>query len=179
MGLRYLLNRLVVMVPVFFVVVTSVFFMVRFAPGGPFDEDRKVPPSVLENLNKKYHLDEPLYQQYFRYLSDLARFDLGPSFKHANRTVNEILAKSFPVSLELGFFSILWALVIGVVAGSIAALRPNTVYDYVPMAFSIMGICLPTFVIGPLLILVFGHLLDHPLKSLRKIKSWLRQLPEK
>ncbi len=156
MGLRYLLGRLVIMVPVFFVVVTVVFFMIRFAPGGPFDSEKAVSPEIMVNLNAKYHMDEPLVAQYFRYLGDLSRFDLGPSFKHANRTVNEIIAESLPVSVELGLISLVWALIIGITAGGIAAMRPNTLFDYIPMSISIMGICLPTFVIGPLLVLVFG-----------------------
>lgn len=156
MGLRYLLGRLAVMIPVFLVVVTVVFFMIRFAPGGPFDAERTVAPEVMRNLQAKYHLDESLFQQYLRYLGDLSRFDLGPSFKHANRTVNEIIAEAFPVSIELGLFSLGWALLIGIVAGGIAAMKPSTLSDYIPMSFSILGICLPTFVIGPLLVLVFG-----------------------
>lgn len=144
------------MVPVFFAVVTVVFFMIRFAPGGPFDQDRKVPPEILENLNKKYHLDEPLVQQYLRYLGDLVQFDLGPSFKHSNMTVNEIIADAFPVSLELGLLALFWAVLIGMTSGALAALKPNSLFDYVPMSLSIFGICLPTFVVGPLAILLFG-----------------------
>jgi oligopeptide transport system permease protein len=156
MGIRYLLERLVVMVPVFFLVVTVVFFMIRFAPGGPFSSEKKVSPEILRNLEAKYHMDESLPQQYLRYLSDLAHFDLGPSFKHANRTVNEIIADALPVSLELGLISLVWALLIGMSAGLLAALKPNTFWDYVPMSISILGICLPTFVVGPLRVLVFG-----------------------
>jgi oligopeptide transport system permease protein len=144
------------MIPVFVVVVTVVFFMIRFAPGGPFDSEKQVPPEIMKNLEAKYHLDEPLWKQYFRYWGDLAHFDLGPSFKYANRTVNEIIAESLPVSIELGFISLFWALLIGVTAGGIAAVKPNSLFDYIPMSFSILGICLPTFVIGPLFVLVFG-----------------------
>ena len=160
MGLRYLLGRLAVMVPVFFVVITTVFFMIRFAPGGPFDSEKQVSPEILRNLNAKYHLDEPLFQQYLRYLGDLAQGDLGPSFKHANRTVNEIIAEALPVSLELGLISLAWALLLGLLSGGIAAMKPNTLFDYIPMSISILGICLPTFVIGPLFVLVFGLWLD-------------------
>jgi oligopeptide transport system permease protein len=153
---RYLLKRLSVMIPVFWIVVTLVFFLVRFAPGGPFDGEKNVSPEILQNLNAKYHLDEPLWKQYLRYLNDLAHFDLGPSFKHANRTVNEIIADSLPISLELGIISLAWALLIGIGAGLLASIKPNTFWDYVPMTFSILGICLPTFVIGPLFVLVFS-----------------------
>ncbi len=160
MGLHYILRRLAVMVPVFFVVVTVTFFLIRFAPGGPFDQERVVAPEVLKNLNAKYHLDEPLWKQYGRYWWDLLHFDLGPSFKHGNRTVNEIIGDAFPVSLELGLISLVWALLIGVTAGGLAALKPNSLWDYIPMSISILGICLPTFVIGPLLVLVFGLWLE-------------------
>jgi oligopeptide transport system permease protein len=156
MGLKYLLARLAVMIPVFFFVVTVVFFMIRFAPGGPFSSEKSVSPAILKNLEAKYHMDEPLWQQYFRYLKDLSQGDLGPSFKHANRTVNEIIGEALPVSLELGLLSLTWALLIGITAGGLAALKPNTAWDYVPMSFAILGICLPTFVVGPVLVLVFG-----------------------
>lgn len=156
MGLRYLLGRLVVSVPVFFAVITLVFFLIRFAPGGPFSSERAVPPEVLVNLNAKYHMDEPLYAQYLRYLGDLARGDLGPSFKHANRSVNEILAEALPVSAELGAYALAWALLVGVGSGIVAALKKNTLLDYIPMTVSVLGICLPTFVVGPSLALIFG-----------------------
>lgn len=144
------------MVPVFFLVVTLVFFMIRFAPGGPFSSEKSVSPAILKNLEAKYHMDEPLSRQYLHYLKDLLHGDLGPSFKHANRTVNEIIAEALPVSLELGLLSLTWALMIGICAGGLAALKPNTSWDYIPMSFAILGICLPTFVVGPVLVLVFG-----------------------
>lgn len=160
MGLGYIVRRLAVMLPVFFFVVTAVFFMIRFAPGGPFDGEKSVSPEILRNLNAKYHLDEPLWKQYFNYLGDLSRGDLGPSFKYANRTVNELIAESLPVSLELGLISLAWALLIGLTAGGLASIKPNSLWDYIPMSISIVGICLPTFVIGPLFVLVFGIWLD-------------------
>jgi oligopeptide transport system permease protein len=160
MGFHYILRRLAVMVPVFFLVVAMVFFMIRFAPGGPFDSERQVPPEIMKNLEAKYNLDQPLIVQFGMYLRDLAHFDLGPSFKYANRTVNEIIAESFPVSVELGLLALVWALIIGIGAGMVAALKPNSALDYFPMSFSILGICLPTFVIGPLLVLCFGVWLE-------------------
>lgn len=156
MGLRYLAGRLALMVPVFFVVVTLLFFFIRFAPGGPFDSERTASPEILANLKAKYHMDESLPRQYLRYWNDLLHFDLGPSFKYANRTVNEIIAEAFPVSLELAVWSLMWALLIGVTAGGVASLKPNSWLDYVPMSISVFGICLPTFVIGPAFVLVFG-----------------------
>ena len=156
MVLKYLLKRILILMPVFLFVVTIVFFMIRFAPGGPFDSEKQVPPAILANLNAKYHLDEPMPMQYLRYLGDLAHGDLGPSFRHANRTVNEIIAESLPVSAELGLISLAWALVIGLFSGLMAATRPNTWMDYLPMGFSLIGISLPTFVIGPVLVLIFA-----------------------
>jgi oligopeptide transport system permease protein len=156
MGLRYLLERLMIMIPVFFLVVTLVFFMIRFAPGGPFSSEKRVSPEIMRNLEAKYRMNESLPKQYFRYLGDLSRLDLGPSFKHANRTVNEIIADALPISMELGLISLAWALLIGISAGLLAALKPNTIWDYVPMSISILGICLPTFVVGPVLVLIFG-----------------------
>ncbi len=156
MGIGYLIRRLIVLVPVFLLVVTLVFFLIRFAPGGPFDGEKNVSPEILRNLQAKYHMDEPLTAQYVRYLGNLLQGDLGPSFKYANRTVNELIAQAFPVSIELGLLSLGWALVIGLLAGAIASTKPNSVWDYVPMSFSLLGICLPTFVVGPLLVLVFG-----------------------
>lgn len=156
MGFAYVLKRLLIMVPIFFLVVTLVFFMIRFAPGGPFSSEKSVSPAILKNLQEKYHMDEPLLSQYIRYWEDLLHGDLGPSFKHANRTVNEIIAEALPVSFELGLWALSWAVLIGITAGGLAALKPNTIYDYVPMGFSILGICLPTFVVGPVLVLIFG-----------------------
>jgi oligopeptide transport system permease protein len=154
--LRFIVKRILQTIPVLFVLITLTFFMIRLAPGGPFSAERNVPPEVLRNLEAHYGLDKPLLHQYFDYLGKIVRGDLGPSFKHPTRTVNELIAESFPVSLELGFYSLLVALAIGLVAGIIAALRPNTATDYVPMSLAMLGICLPTFVLGPILILIFG-----------------------
>lgn len=156
MAMGYIVKRLLVMIPVFFMVVTLVFFLIRFAPGGPFSSEKAVSPAILKNLEAKYQLDVPLSVQYLRYLKDLIQGDLGPSFKHANRTVNEIIAESLPVSVELGLLALFWAVLIGISAGGLAALKPNSIYDYVPMTFAILGICLPTFVVGPILVLIFG-----------------------
>jgi len=130
--------------------------MVRAAPGGPFDQERSVSPAVLESLNVRYKLDTPLWQQYTDYLGNLLHGDLGPSFRFANRSVNEIIAAGFPVTLELSVYALAVALVIGLCAGILASLRPNSLQDYVPMSAAMAGICLPNFVLGPLLILFFG-----------------------
>lgn len=154
--LGFILRRLLQAVPVILVVITVTFFMVRAAPGGPFDQERSVSPAVLESLNARYNLDAPLWQQYTDYLTDVLRGDFGPSFRFANRTVNEIIAAGFPVTLELSIYALLVAIVVGLSTGLLAALRPNTLQDYLPMSTAMAGICLPNFVLGPLLILLFG-----------------------
>jgi oligopeptide transport system permease protein len=141
-------------------VITVTFFLVRTAPGGPFDDEKAVLPEVKRALEAQYRLDLPLHEQYFAYLSDLAQGDFGPSFKYPGRSVNEILFSGLPVTAELGFYALCIALVIGVLAGVIASLKPNTPQDYVPMALAMIGICMPSFLLGPLLVLVFGIYLE-------------------
>lgn len=154
--LGYIFRRMLQAVPVILVVITATFFMVRAAPGGPFDAERQVSQDVLQSLNARYNLDAPLWEQYVDYLGNLLRGDFGPSFRFANRSVNEIIAAGFPVTLELSLYAILVALVIGLTTGIIASLRANTWQDYLPMSISMAGICLPNMVLGPLLILCFG-----------------------
>jgi oligopeptide transport system permease protein len=155
--LRFIATRILQAIPVLFVIITMTFFMLRFVPGGPFTAEKAVTPEVLRNLEAHYGMDKPLYQQYFDYLGKLVLHgDLGPSFKYPNRTVNEIIAQKLPVSLELGMLSLLVALAIGLTLGVIASLRPNTWLDYLPSSVAMVGICLPTFVLGPLLVLVFA-----------------------
>lgn len=154
--LRFILIRLLQAIPVIFTVVTVTFFLVRFAPGGPFDTEKAVIPEVRAALEAQYNLDQPLISQYFSYMGDLLQGDLGPSFKYPGRTVNELIASGFPVTAELGFYAILVALIIGGTAGVIAALKPNTAQDYIPMSLAMIGICMPTFMLGPLLMLGFG-----------------------
>lgn len=154
--LRFIAIRLLQTIPVLLIVATVTFFMVRLAPGGPFSAEKKVPEEILKQLEAYYGLNKPLWDQYTDYMSRLVRGDLGPSFKYENRTVNEVIASAFPVSLELGFWSLLVALALGIPAGVIAARHPNTLTDHVPMGLAMAGICLPTFVLGPLLILGFA-----------------------
>ena len=154
--LRFVLRRLLQLVPVLFVIVTATFFMVRFVPGGPFTAEKAIPPEVLRNLESHYGLDQPLWRQYLTYLGHLASGDLGPSFKYANRTVNEIIADKLPVSLELGLEALAIALLIGLPLGVLAALHRNTWVDYVCSTIGLVGVCVPTFVMGPLLALGFG-----------------------
>lgn len=154
--LKYIVKRLLAAIPVLFVVILITFVLVRLAPGGPFDEERNVPEQVLENLNKRYHLDDPAHIQFFQYVGNLLQGDFGPSYKYPNRSVTEIIYSGVPVTVELGFYALLVAIIIGISTGLLASLKPNTAQDYVPMSLAMVGICLPSFVLGPLLILFFG-----------------------
>jgi oligopeptide transport system permease protein len=153
---RFIAARLLQTIPVLFVVATLTFFMVRLVPGGPFDSERTVAPEIKRELEAYYGLDKPVFRQYLDYLGRLVRGDLGPSYKYANRSVNEMIAATFPVSLQLGGLALSLALLLGITAGVVAALRPNSMLDYTASGISMMGICLPTFVLGPLFILVFA-----------------------
>jgi len=154
--LRFTLRRFIGAWPTLLVLMTLAFFMMRAAPGGPFDTEKTLPPEIQANLDKKYHLDEPLIQQYGRYLLDLAQGDFGPSFQYKDYSVNELIAQGFPVSLRLGGTAIILAFFIGSLLGTIAALRQNTATDYTVMAAAMTGISIPNFVLAPLLILLFA-----------------------
>ena len=154
--LRFVVSRLLQLFPVLFVIVTLTFFMVRFVPGGPFTAEKAVSPEILRNLNAHYGLDQPLWRQYVTYLGHLAQGDFGPSFKFTNRSVNEIIAAKLPASLELGGLALGVALLVGLPLGILAAARRNTWLDYLCSATGLIGICVPTFVMGPILALVFG-----------------------
>lgn len=154
--LRFLTSRLLQSLLALFIVVSATFFMVRFVPGGPFTAEKAVTPEILRNLEAHYGLNQPLWRQYLDYLGNLVRGDLGPSFKYPNRTVNEIIADKLPTSLELGGWSLLVALAVGLPLGLLAAARRNTWLDYVCSAVGMIGICVPVFVAGPLLALFFG-----------------------
>jgi len=154
--LRYSIKRFIGAWPTLLILMTLAFFMMRAAPGGPFDAEKTLPPEIQANLDKKYHLDEPLIQQYGRYLLDLAQGDFGPSFQYKDYSVNELIATGFPVSLRLGGTAILLAFLIGTTLGTIAALKQNTRTDYTVMATAMTGISIPNFVMAPLLILLFG-----------------------
>jgi oligopeptide transport system permease protein len=152
----YTAKRLLGALPTLFVLISIAFFMIRMAPGGPFDTDRTLPPEMEANLRAAYHLDEPLYQQYGRYLSNIVVGDFGPSFQYKDFTVTELLWTGFPVSLRLGMASITLALFFGTIAGCFAALRQNSKLDHLVMTISMTGVSIPTFVIAPLLILLFA-----------------------
>lgn len=149
----FILRRILETIPVLLSVAAMTFFMCRLAPGGPFDDDKQVTAEVREQLNKQFNLDKPLYVQFYQYLVNLPKLQ---SFKYPNRTVGDIIKQKFPVSFKLGFFAITIALGIGVLFGVIASLKPNSFIDYIPSSLAMIGICLPTFVMGPILMYIFA-----------------------
>jgi len=154
--LNFVFRRLLSAIPTLFILIGLAFCLIRVAPGGPFDGEKQLPPEIEANLRAAYHLDEPLYQQFGRYLVNLAQGDFGPSFQYRDFSVTELIRSGFPVSLRLGGLAMLLALLLGVTAGSIAALKQNTTADYSVMATTMLGISIPNFVVAPLLILIFA-----------------------
>jgi len=154
--LQLIFKRLLVAVPVLIIVASITFFLVRLAPGGPFDSEKVVAPQVLKNLNEVYNLNAPLYEQYFDYMANAITGDFGPSFRYPGRSVSEMILTGLPVTFELAFYAILFAIFLGLLAGIVAAVKKNTALDYIPMAIAMLGICMPTFLLGPLLVLFFG-----------------------
>jgi len=157
---RFALNRLLQAIPVLLIVISATFMLVHSAPGGPFSADKAVPPEVIKALEAQYKLDQPMWKQYVSYLGDVLQGDFCPSFKYSGRTVNELIAAGIPATAELALYAMLVALIIGVSAGVAAAMRPNTLQDYVPMSAAMLGICMPSFLLGPLLVLIFGIYLE-------------------
>jgi oligopeptide transport system permease protein len=153
---KYIFRRLLGMIPTLLIIITLSFFIVRIAPGGPFDGERALPEAVKANIEAKYHLDEPVLQQYGRYLFDVVRGDLGPSYKYKDNDVNYYIFTSLPNSAVLGSVAILLALVFGILFGILAALYQNSWIDYLTMGIAVIGISVPLFVVGPVLQLVFA-----------------------
>ena len=150
------LKRVLAAIPVLIIVASLTFFFVRLAPGGPFDTDRAVSEEVLINLQEAYNLNAPISEQYFDYMSGVLVGDFGPSFRYPGRGVSEMIYTGLPVTLELAIYAILIAVLVGVFAGVLAALKRNSILDFIPMAIAMIGICVPTFLMGPLLVLIFG-----------------------
>ncbi len=153
---RFIGFRILQAIPVIFAVITITFFLVRAAPGGPFSTEKAVSPQVKAALEAQYQLDLPPHEQYIAYLSDLIKGDFGPSFNYNGRSVDELIFQGLPVTAELGFYALLIAVIIGTFSGVIASLKPNSLQDYVPMSFAMIGICMPSFLLGPTLVLVFS-----------------------
>jgi oligopeptide transport system permease protein len=143
-------------IPTLLLVIVLAFLMVHAAPGGPFDDERVLPPEIEANIAKAYHLDEPLPAQFIRYLSGVVKGDLGPSYRYRDYTVSELIGNAFPLSLTLGGMAMMLAMIIGITAGSFAALRRNSLVDRLMMALSMTGISIPVFVIAPVLVLLFA-----------------------
>jgi oligopeptide transport system permease protein len=154
--LRFAMRRLLASIPTLLVLITLAFFMMRLAPGGPFDKERSLLPEIEAAINAAYHLDEPLWQQYLRYMGGLLQGDLGPSFQYSGFTVTELIVQGFPVSLAIGLSSLLLALLVGGAAGIWAATRQNRFGDWSVMTLSMAGISLPSYVVAPLMILLFA-----------------------
>lgn len=157
--LSYVLRRALGAIPTLFIIIAISFFMIRLAPGGPFDRERRVLPEIEAALGKAYHMDEPLPMQFARYLGGLAIGDMGPSFAYRDHTVSSLIATGFPTSFQLGGMAVLLALTLGVAAGTIAALRQNSWLDYFITGTAMIGNAVPNFVVAPVLTLVFGLLL--------------------
>jgi oligopeptide transport system permease protein len=154
--IRYFLKRLAGAIPTLMVIVTLTFFLVRVAPGGPFDQEQTLPPEIMANLQSAYGLDQPVWVQYGRYLRALAHGDFGPSFKYKDFTVTELIGQGLPVSLELGAIALVLALGLGIPIGTFAALHHNSAADYAAMSLAVLGLAIPTFVVLPFLGIYFG-----------------------
>jgi oligopeptide transport system permease protein len=154
--IRYFFTRLAGAVPTLLIIVTATFFLMRAAPGGPFDREQTLPPEIMANLQSAYGLDQPIWTQYARYLKSLMHGDFGPSFKYKDFTVTELIGQGFPVTLQLGVIAMALALSVGIPAGVFAALRHNSAADHAAMSLAMIGIAIPSFVVLPFLGLVFG-----------------------
>lgn len=154
--IRFVLRRVLGAIPTLLIIVTLSFFMLRAAPGGPFTTQRALPPQVKANLMHMYHLDEPLWKQYGRYLSNITRGNFGPSFVYRGTSVNDLIKQGLPVDVTIGGLALLLSLLIGIPIGIVAALRQNTAWDYIPMGTAMAGISVPNFVVAPLLILLLA-----------------------
>jgi oligopeptide transport system permease protein len=154
--LKFILRRCLEAIPTLFILITISFFMMRLAPGSPFTGERNLPPEVMANIEAKYHLNDPIMTQYASYLKQLAHGDFGPSFKYKDYSVNDLVAGAFPVSAKLGLAAFALAVILGVGAGTVAALKQNTKWDYTVMGFAMTGVVIPGFVVAPLLVLIFS-----------------------
>ena len=154
--IQLILKRLFTYIPVLLVVVIITFLMVHAAPGGPFDAERVTSPEIIEKLNEAYNLDKPIHVQIYNYLFNAIQGDFGPSFKYPGRTVTELIMSGLPTTIELAIYSILFAIFLGVISGLVASLNPGKILDIVPMSISLLGICIPSIILGPVLVLIFG-----------------------
>ena len=154
--IQLILKRLLTYIPVLLVVIVITFLMIHAAPGGPFDAERVASPEIIEKLNEAYNLDKPLYTQIYNYLSKAIQVDFGPSFKYPGRSVSELIMSGLPTTIELAIYSILFAIFLGIISGLVASLNPGKLLDIIPMSISLLGICIPSIILGPILVLIFG-----------------------
>lgn len=154
--LSFILRRLLIIIPMALLVVTVTWGLIRLAPGSFYSGEKSLPPAIEENIKKKYGLDKPWYTQYFLMIGNVVRGDFGDSLKYQGQSVNEIIRRHLPYSATIGFFAYVLALAIGLAAGIIAALKQNSAFDYGSMAFAMLGLSVPNFVLGPILVLVFS-----------------------
>ncbi len=154
--IQLILKRLFTYIPVLLIVVIITFLMIHAAPGGPFDAERVASPEIIEKLNEAYNLDKPIHVQIYNYLFNAIQGDFGPSFKYPGRTVTELIMSGLPTTVELAIYSILFAIFLGVISGLVASLNPGKILDIVPMSISLLGICIPSIILGPVLVLIFG-----------------------
>jgi len=156
---KFILKRFLQAIPTLWIIITLSFLLMHAVPGGPFDDERVLNQEIKANLEKKYHLDAPVYKQYLHYLNDLLHGDFGPSFKYKDFSVNQLIYDGLPVSMTIGFYAMVIAIGFGVLLGSIAALKQNSKFDYFAMIFALVGVSVPSFVIAPLMILLFAVIL--------------------
>lgn len=154
--LVFILRRILIAIPVMFLIIAMAFFMMRLAPGGPFTSERKLPPEIEANMLAAYDLDKPVYVQFFKYVNGVLHGDFGPSYKYKDFTVRELIVRGAPVSIKIGLLALFFALSVGVTLGTVAALKQNSAIDYTVMGIAMTGITIPNFVIAPLLTLFFG-----------------------
>ena len=154
--IQLILKRLFTYIPVLLVVVIITFLMIHAAPGGPIDAERVASPEIIEKLNEAYDLDKPIHVQIYNYLFNAIQGDFGPSFKYPGRSVTELIMSGLPTTIELAIYSILFAIFLGVISGLVASLNPGKILDIVPMSISLLGICIPSIILGPVLVLIFG-----------------------
>ena len=153
---KFIIRRFLALIPTMFIIITVCFFLIRVAPGGPFSSEKKIPAQILANIEAKYHMNEPLIQQYGRYLWNVVQGDLGPSYKYKDYDVNDYIGIGLPKSMLLGILALSIALTLGTLAGMTSALKQNTPVDYTTMSLAVLGISVPLFVIGPVLQWIFA-----------------------
>jgi oligopeptide transport system permease protein len=154
--LRFIIRRLIITIPTILVVITITWGLIRLAPGNFYTGEKSIPPAIEKNIREKYGLDKPWYEQYLRTMRHILTLDFGTSLKYEGQSVNSIIARSLPVSATIGVLAYLLALVVGITVGSVAALKQNSRWDYASMALAMLGISIPNFVLGPILVLVFS-----------------------